>query len=37
MMQGYFLQKPMKIPVLIPDGRESGRESGSLRTASSAI
>jgi hypothetical protein len=27
----------LKIPVLIPDSRESGRESGLLKTASTAI
>ena len=36
-MQGHFPQNPLKIPVLIPDSRESGRESGLLRTASTAI
>jgi hypothetical protein len=35
-MQGHFPQNPLKIPVLIPDSRESGRESGLLRTASTA-
>jgi hypothetical protein len=36
-MQVYFLQNQRKIPVLIPDSRESGRESGLLRTAPTAI
>jgi hypothetical protein len=36
-MQGHFQQNPVKIPVLIPDSRESDQESGSLRTASTAI
>jgi hypothetical protein len=36
-MQGHFPQSLLKIPVLIPDSRESDQESGSLRTASSAI
>jgi hypothetical protein len=35
-MPRHFLQAPRKIPVLIPDSRESGRESGSLRTAPTA-
>jgi hypothetical protein len=35
-MQGHFQQNPVKIPVLIPDSRESDQESGSLRTASTA-
>jgi hypothetical protein len=34
---GIFCKAYGKIPVLIPDSRESGRESGSLRTASTAI
>jgi hypothetical protein len=36
-MQGHFPQNPLKIPVLIPDSRESDQESGSLGTASTAI
>jgi len=35
-MQGHFPQNPLKIPVLIPDSRESCRESGLLRTAPTA-
>jgi hypothetical protein len=34
--KGVFPQNPLKIPVLIPDTRESGWESGLLRTASTA-
>ena len=36
-MHGHCLHNPLKIPVLIPDSRESGPESGLLRTASTAI
>jgi hypothetical protein len=36
-MQVHFQQNPVNIPVLIPDSRESDQESGSLRTASTAI
>jgi hypothetical protein len=35
--QVVHVAKPPKIPVLIPDSRESGRESGLLRTTSTAI
>ena len=36
-MPRHFLQTPLKIPVLIPDSREWGPESGLLRTAPTAI
>ena len=36
-MQGHFPQNPLKIPVLMLDSRESGRDSGLLRTAPTVI